>query len=59
MKDKIKIISISNHHQWDGRTVSRKDFDTIVKALELSKFEFVINYVNENNTRFIYNDNLK
>jgi len=38
----VKIISITNHHQWDGETLSEEEYDALLKTLEKSKYHYKI-----------------
>ena len=40
----IKIISISNHHQWDGLVLTQEQFNNLVEALNASKFYYDIKW---------------
>ena len=40
----IKIISISNAHQWDGVTMTSEEFLKLKEVLQLSKFHHIINW---------------
>ena len=46
----IKIISISNAHQWDNVEINSKDFIKLCEVLALSRFEHFIEYVKEGKT---------
>lgn len=42
MEKRFKIISIANHHQWDGLVVTASELLDITKVLELSKWYYDI-----------------
>lgn len=41
----IRIIEISNAHQWDGVEVAEKIFEAIILSLTCSKFLHSIEYI--------------
>jgi len=43
----MKIVSISNHHQWDGVEMSEKAFWNLIEALKFSKWAFECVYEDE------------
>ena len=47
----IKIISISNHHQWDGVELSVKAFERLIDVLQMSKWAFVCDYEHDGISR--------
>lgn len=44
MGNLIKVIEISNAHQWDGLELTKKEFNNLLDALWLSRFRHVVLY---------------
>lgn len=44
----MKIINISNHHQWDGVEMSAKSFWDLIVVLRTSKWAYGCTYEDEN-----------
>jgi hypothetical protein len=38
----VRIISIANHHQWDGLVLTAEEFSKLIDTLELSKFQYSV-----------------
>ena len=43
----MKIIEITNHHQWDGVEMSEKSFMELINVLQMSKYAFTCKVEND------------
>ncbi len=45
----ITIISITNAHEYEGITITAKQFETLIEALLLSRYTHTVKYTRDGN----------